>query len=261
MTGDYGNWGSEWPPEVYYRMIRQRGQGGGGSSAIDPSVTSPFIWYDPSDLSTLFQDAAMTIPVTANNDPVGAMLDKSGNGFHVTQATANARPLYKTSGGLHWLESDGIDDFLSVVYANVAQPYEALTAIRNLGALAAANGHFVSGPGFNAALYAVQTSLEIRSYAGSELSSGATATVGTDIVATQRFDGASSRIAIDNEAYVDGNAGGNDTTGLTLFAASVGDQQFTQARFAGRLQHSRFLSDAEVALLRTYLAEKQGRIL
>lgn len=35
------------------------------------------VWYDPSDLSTLYQDAAGTIPVTAVEQPVGLMLDKS----------------------------------------------------------------------------------------------------------------------------------------------------------------------------------------
>lgn len=35
------------------------------------------VWYDPSDLSTLFQDAAGTTPVTKDGDPVGLMLDKS----------------------------------------------------------------------------------------------------------------------------------------------------------------------------------------
>ena len=34
-------------------------------------------WFDPSDLSTLYQDAAGTIPVTAVEQPVGLMLDKS----------------------------------------------------------------------------------------------------------------------------------------------------------------------------------------
>ena len=34
-------------------------------------------WYDPSDRSTLFQDAAGTTPVTAVEQPVGLMLDKS----------------------------------------------------------------------------------------------------------------------------------------------------------------------------------------
>lgn len=35
------------------------------------------VWYDPSDLTTLYQDSAGTIPVTASGDPVGLMLDKS----------------------------------------------------------------------------------------------------------------------------------------------------------------------------------------
>jgi len=61
----------------------------------------------------LFQDSAMTVPVAADGDPVGAMLDKSGNGNHMLQATAANRPLYKTSGGLHWIESDGVNDLLS----------------------------------------------------------------------------------------------------------------------------------------------------
>lgn len=34
-------------------------------------------WYDPSDMSTLYQDAAGTTPVTAVEQPVGLMLDKS----------------------------------------------------------------------------------------------------------------------------------------------------------------------------------------
>lgn len=35
------------------------------------------VWYDPSDFSTMFQDAAGTRPVTAMGQPVGLILDKS----------------------------------------------------------------------------------------------------------------------------------------------------------------------------------------
>jgi len=37
----------------------------------------PGVWYDPSDFSTLYQDSAGTTPVTAVEQPVGLMLDKS----------------------------------------------------------------------------------------------------------------------------------------------------------------------------------------
>jgi len=70
-------------------------------------------WYDPSDLTTMFQDIAGTIAVTADGQTVGKILDKSGNGKHATAPTDSARPLYKTDGTLHWLKFDGVNDNLS----------------------------------------------------------------------------------------------------------------------------------------------------
>lgn len=71
------------------------------------------LWYDISDLTTLFQDAAGTTPVTADGDPVGRINDKSGNSFYCSQSTASARPTYKTDGTYHWLLFDG-GDFLDI---------------------------------------------------------------------------------------------------------------------------------------------------
>jgi len=50
-------------------------------------------WFDPSDLSTLYQDDAGTTPVTAVEQPVGKILDKSGNGNHATQSITASRPV------------------------------------------------------------------------------------------------------------------------------------------------------------------------
>lgn len=49
--------------------------------------------YDPNDLSTMWQDAAGTIPVTAAGQPVGLMKDKSGRNNHAYQTTSAARPI------------------------------------------------------------------------------------------------------------------------------------------------------------------------
>ena len=51
------------------------------------------VWYDPNDMSTLFQDSAGTTPVTDVEQPVGLMLDKSGCGNHASQSTSAARPV------------------------------------------------------------------------------------------------------------------------------------------------------------------------
>jgi len=67
------------------------------------------VWYDPSDMSTLFQDSAGTTPVTSNGDPVGLILDKSGNGNNAIQAISNGyRPTYQDGE----LVFDGVDDYL-----------------------------------------------------------------------------------------------------------------------------------------------------
>ncbi|GGH45850.1 hypothetical protein GVY41_02965 [Frigidibacter albus] len=50
--------------------------------------------YDPSDLSTLFQDVARTVPVTAAGQSVAAMADKSGSGRHMVQTVTAARPVF-----------------------------------------------------------------------------------------------------------------------------------------------------------------------
>lgn len=69
----------------------------GGTSASPASLFAggePGVWYDPSDLTTLFQDSAGTTPVTAPNQTVGKILDKSGRGNNATQATLAQRPTY-----------------------------------------------------------------------------------------------------------------------------------------------------------------------
>lgn len=68
-----------------------------GRSAFTPlnlfSAGEQGAWYDPSDFSTMFQDAAGTTPVTAVEQPVGLIRDKSGRGNHASQTTSTSRPV------------------------------------------------------------------------------------------------------------------------------------------------------------------------
>ena len=54
---------------------------GGFSPLALFAASEPGGWYDPSDLTTLFQDAAGTTPVTAVEQPVGLVLDKRSAAF------------------------------------------------------------------------------------------------------------------------------------------------------------------------------------
>jgi len=115
------------------------------------SLTALRAWYDLSDLSTMFQDSAGTIPVTAHGQPVGKILDKSGNGYHASQPSNNSRPLYKTDGTYHRLWFDGVDDFL-VTASNIGISAPPLSSFS--GVLAAdvtknqccwSNGRYIDG--------------------------------------------------------------------------------------------------------------------
>lgn len=70
--------------------------------------------FDFNDLSTMYQDAAGTIPVTGVGQPVGKVLDKSGRGNHATQSTSSKRPLLQQNAttGAYYLAFDGVEDFL-----------------------------------------------------------------------------------------------------------------------------------------------------
>jgi len=52
-------------------------------------------FYDPSDLSAMFQDAAGTIPVTAAGQPIGLIRDKSGRNNHASSTTSSRRPIFE----------------------------------------------------------------------------------------------------------------------------------------------------------------------
>jgi len=106
-----------------------------GETAFSPGKLPGLVaWYDPSDLSTLYQDTAMTVPVTAAGQAVAAMRDKSGNGAHMLQATASKRPIYHVSGGLKYVEFDGVDDGMSAAACPMAGADEVTlsTAVRGV---------------------------------------------------------------------------------------------------------------------------------
>jgi hypothetical protein len=90
-------------------------------------------WYDFSDPTTMFQDVAGTVPVESFGDPVALVLDKSGNGYHATQETNAARPIWTQDAatGLVGVAFDGVDDSLDS--AVIAELQDALDAHVSVG--------------------------------------------------------------------------------------------------------------------------------
>ena len=127
----YGSDGNGWPIEEALSGLPVtivaagglpvvEGVGAWSPSALFVDGTTKGAWYDPSDLSTMFQNSNGTTAV-AVGDPVGYIADKSGNGFHAIQATAASRPVLRQDAqGRHYLEADGADDVLVASFTAVA---------------------------------------------------------------------------------------------------------------------------------------------
>jgi hypothetical protein len=99
------------------------------------------IWLDPSDFSTMYQDAAGTTPVTAVGQSVGLVKDKSGRGNNASQATAGNRPvLQRDAAGLYYLAFNGTSSALSTASVNftATDKMTAWSGVRKLSDAAAA---------------------------------------------------------------------------------------------------------------------------
>ncbi len=233
------------------------------------------VWYDPSDFSTLFQDAAGTIPVTGVGQPVGRMLDKSGRGNHATQATTTARPLLEIdSNSQYFLAFDGVDDWMqtgasmdmsgtSEVVAMTAVKVPASRTTRGTvfehGSSYANNGSFgMEAPMFSAAAIGVgyrgNGSETARSLSASD-SIPISAVFGASLYLNDpafqlRADGTNKQMSI-------ASVGSGPFANATAFIGSRnGNLQRFEGSLYGILVCGRRLASAEVGIVEQFLRNK-----
>lgn len=235
------------------------GLAGGGCSAWTPEAISAKLkaWYEPGDLTTNFQDSAGSTPATVDQQ-VGRLLDKSGLGNHVIQATAGNRPYLRIDGnGNYYLEFDGVNDFLRATFA-MSQPWDRVSALRQISWTA--NDRVIAGA---AAYYVGELTQRTPSPGisfydgGTALVIGSGAVIGVNAVVTEKHNGASSRGSINTLDYIAGNAGASAPDGITIGGAdsALGAEFNANIRLYG-LVMAEGLTDGEVILLRDYLARK-----
>jgi hypothetical protein len=238
-----------------------------------PPIADPTVWLDASDPATLF-DATTGGSLASAGGGVGRWEDKSGNGRHFTQATANNRPVRSVAlqNGLDAVSFDGLNDFLQGSHGLQAKQPHTVFAAWNI------NGQ---GPGTDRSIFLLgnRTSnvagtmyglpFTFNSAAYGRRSPFADAAATPSVTLTQtRHNVFAYRISDGGSSlFVDSTARGlssnysslNLASAMEIGRGSVFDSvAHTNLALYEVLVYPSSLSDESVALVRSYLLAKWG---
>ena len=179
-------------------------------------------------VQSLFQDAAGTVPVTANGDPIGSTKDQSPNDRSSIQSVSSRRPAYRANGTLNFASFDGIGDSLLATYGAAVTPPCTLSIAMNrldtsnaeilLTGLDTSTRHQISLSG----------SGKLIGVSGASYISGSNLPVGKHII-TLVINGANSSIRVDGLVVASGTLDNSAAaTGLSISASGSGSYSFRQ---------------------------------
>lgn len=219
------------------------------------------MWYDPSDLGSMFQDAGGTV-AAAVDAPVGLIRDKSGRANHAVQSAAAARPvLRRDAGGRLYLAFDGVDDFLATASAVpvMAQPVTAVLAATFGEGAAAYQRVFDASPGHASRLMFGRHGATTLAYAGAVGPSEAASFPHPLSVWGLVFDGAGSVMRRGGVQRASGNPGEGSLGGVTVGAGNYqGTAEFMAGRIYGLLIAARALGPDQLGAAERWAAARAG---
>jgi hypothetical protein len=210
------------------------------------------------DQGRVWADTAGTTPIT-DGVAIARVDDISGNGNHLLQATAAARPTWNANGGLPYALFDGTDDRLTVAIAFASAVFDRISAFRQI-TWTANDRLFGNGPTGVASgiLYQNGVTPEIRQYDGANGAVNAGLVLGADGVVTERHNNASSRLAVNNAAYASAATGTDAVTGISVGADPGGTNASNVRWYGAFMRAGATLTDPEITSLREYFAAKAG---
>ena len=226
-------------------------------------------WYDPSDLSTLFEEDGTT-PASVNG-PVGKILDKSGNGNHLIQTTETKCPTLKLASGLYYLEFDGVDDGLQSadidftgtntmsVFSGARKEADEVAVVAELSSnVGGSNGAFrLASINSNVWRYTSKGTSGVNANATDYTPPVTSVLTGlsdiTNDVNTIRVDGAEKASSTANQG--DGPFGNYP---LNLGARNSGASFHLDGRVYGLIVRGALSNASEIASAETYIAGKTG---
>jgi hypothetical protein len=230
------------------------------STFVPTDVSNMIIWIDFSDANYLFTDAGST-KVSSDGDAIYQANDKSGNDYHVVQATAGSRPLYKTNiqNSKSVARFDGSDDWMDKAYgATKSQPNTFFSVWKSNNAEGDACYIFDGHTTYRQALLSstAATPDSYYMYAGRNLYLG-TFPKGKFVTTCALFNGTNSQLWENATSIGTGDVDTFGTpTGITLGARLSNHASPLDGDFCELIAYNKQLSDAERNNVFAYLNNK-----
>jgi hypothetical protein len=226
-----------------------------GSDPLSPPGPVPsaipdlFAWYEDDQL--VFQTEGG--PVAGIGDPVGYWGDLSGNGLHLTQTEAAARPTRQSTG----IVFDGVNDRFVRSFPAINNP---ITVFAVVAYTTAGFENFqpilsvISGPPYYFFLYARYSAASptARIYDGNEFVIGGVTNLDTDYIITGLYNGAASVVGV-NGAEVTGDTGTAPAALPGYFVAGSPTGVISACRIRALLIYNAALTLAQRNIVRSYL--------
>lgn len=230
-------------------------------------LTGLSLWLDAADTNSAYDATSGGSLVTAGNG-VARWQDKSGNGRHATQGTANNRPTLNTNkqNGLPCLTFDGVNDSLATAAFAHSQPLTIFVAQRLTKATGLNFYARIVEHGDNNGLAIITADGSTPSLAVSVQYASSTFTRGPAPVTTPTLLEMYVDTAATRNVYLDVNGANQITTTRTGTPTTPG--VFTVSEYTGGgnyynpqdmyeiVYYNRLLSAAERTVIRTYLNNK-----
>jgi len=185
-------------------MWYQANPGGGGETyptVLDDGNT--VAWFDAQENIT--KDGSNLVSVWG---------DKSGSGNDLSQSTTDRRPTFDNDSVLF----DGVDNSMKTAAFTLTQP-EFIYMVINRVAWVSGRLFFDGNVPDQGFVGNFTPTPDIKAYAGSFSAGNSTMPVGSYCILRCLFNGASSKLQINNEAATESDFGSNDMGGLTLGSA------------------------------------------
>lgn len=221
--------------------------GAGTPTGFTPPTTSLAAHYDAS--------VAASVTVATG---VSQWADLSGNGYHLLQASAGKQPVYSGSGTTSKITFNGSSQTLQASFT-LTQPTTVYFIAKQVTWPGGTRYLFDGAVANNMIVYQNTASPKIAMYAGGVVGDNSGATIGTMVVITAVFNGASSSLSVNNNTKTTGNAGAAAGAGITVGSiggAALGN--FSNIEVQEIYIYSAAHSAATQTSMITYLRNKWG---